>query len=142
MKMIYHIAVALSLTAIASAKLYTDDHAEQKKMWESFKVAHNRNYGTMEEETSRFNYFLENLRMADIRTEQERKAGGTAIHGVTKFSDLSQAEFEAQYLTVNMDKKNKAPVGTMTGVKPLSGKAQLTDWTGIYTTPVKDQVIF
>ena len=37
---------------------------------------------TIEEETHRFGIFIENLKIADERTEKEKKAGGTATHGI------------------------------------------------------------
>jgi len=110
-------------------------------MWETFKNEYNRKYTTMEEEAQRFGFFLENLKNADIRNENERKAGGTALHGITKFSDVSQAEFAARYLTA--DPSMKTPISQrenlMTNLKPPSATAGLVDWTGKYTTPVKNQ---
>lgn len=38
------------------------------------------------------------MEIADKRNAAESTSGGTAIHGVTKFSDLSQNEFEQTYL--------------------------------------------
>lgn len=111
-------------------------------MWETFKVEHHRIYETMEEETMRFNNFLENLKVADLRNEMERKNGGTATHGITKFSDLSQSEFAAKYLRADLSMKS--PVAqrenVVSNLKPPSATAGLVDWTGIYTTPVKNQV--
>ena len=68
-------------------------------MWEEFKSAHSRNYATMEEETMRFGFFLENLKIVDERNEAEAAAGGSAVHGITKFSDMSQMEFEKKMLS-------------------------------------------
>ena len=141
--MIYQTVVALAVLASASAVLYTSDPTHQKHMWETFKNEYNRKYTTMEEEAQRFGFFLENLKNADIRNENERKAGGTALHGITKFSDVSQAEFAARYLTA--DPSMKTPISQrenlMTNLKPPSATAGLVDWTGKYTTPVKNQVI-
>ena len=61
----------------------------------------------METESRRFTIFLENLKMADRRNELELANGGSAVHGITNFSDLSQAEFESRYLTA--DEKMKSP---------------------------------
>jgi hypothetical protein len=139
--MIYPVVVALAIAATASAKLYVSDHTQQKYMWETFKKEHGRNYATMEEETQRFGFFMENMKVADLRNEKEAKNGGTAIHGVTRFSDLSQAEFESRYLTADVRMKEKSADTGFTGKKPLETTATVVDWTGIYTTPVKDQVI-
>jgi C1A family cysteine protease len=136
--MIYQLVVTLAVVAVASAKLYPSDPTSQKYMWESFKKTHQRTYTTMEEETRRFAIFLENLKMADHRNAQELKAGGSAQHGVTRFSDLSQSEFESQFLTADISKKSK-DVAVAKIDRPVDTTAGLVDWTGIYTTPVKDQ---
>jgi hypothetical protein len=137
--MIYSLVVALAVAATVSAKLYVSDHVQQKLLWESFKVEHHRKYETMEEESQRFGFFLENLKMADLRNEQERRRGGTAVFGVTQFSDLSQAEFESRYLTSQIPSNYEKSEGEMPDVK-LRGDVGLVDWTGVYTTPVKNQV--
>lgn len=142
--MIYQTAVALTMIASASAMLYTSDPVHQKHMWETFKQEYNRSYETMEEESQRFANFLETLKIADLRNEKERKNGGTAIHGINKFADLSQSEFASKYLTADLSKRT--PIAQrehlMTDLKPPSATMGLVDWTGIYTTPVKDQVSF
>lgn len=64
--------------------------------------------------------------------------GGSARHGITKFADLTQAEFESMYLdsrtASHMRKMNatrvEAPRGTTTGA---------VDYTASQTTAVKDQ---
>jgi C1A family cysteine protease len=108
-------------------------------MWESFKREHGHNFSTMEEETRRFGHFLENLKMADNRNDAERKAGGSAVHGVTKFSHLSQVEFESTVLTANKALRSKVNRKVDTTVRKLDTTADVVDWTGIYTTPVKNQ---
>ncbi len=139
--MIYQIVVALAVAASASASLFTTDVTSQRHMWETFKREHNRSYGSMEEETVRFANFLENLKVADLRNVNERKAGGTAVHGITKFADLSQAEFAKGYLTADVSMKKAKPANPSSDFKPPSATAGLVDWTGVYTTPIKDQVI-
>jgi C1A family cysteine protease len=90
----------------------------------------------MEEEIKRFNYFLENLKMADLRNDAEARNGGNAIHGITKFSDLSQSEFESIYLKADVSMKAKDIEVAQITTAPT---ATLVDWTGVYTTPVKNQ---
>lgn len=136
--MIYQIVVAIALAASASAKLFPDDPTHQKYLWESFKREFKREYSTMEEETHRFALFLENLKQADYRNMLEQRAGGSAVHGVTSFSDLSQSEFESRYLTADVSKKTAdAEVATIS--RAVDTSAGLIDWTGKFTTPVKDQ---
>jgi len=136
--MIYPIVAALAFAASASAKLYTEDNSQQKYMWESFKRDHSRSYATMEEENQRFGHFLENLKVADLRNLKEKKAGGSASHGITKFSDLSQAEFESRFLLADKSKKEKNPTVMCDVAAPTSTTEM--DWSGVLTTPVKDQV--
>ena len=139
--MIYQLVAAITLAASVSATLYSKDVTVQKYMWEAFKMEYNRKYSTAEVEAQKFANFLENLKLADTRNENERKAGGTAIHGITKFSDLSQAEFSKFYL--GSDPNMKGPkTNVMSDLPPPKANAALVDWTGIYTTAVKDQVSF
>ncbi|KAJ1435606.1 hypothetical protein B484DRAFT_445987, partial [Ochromonadaceae sp. CCMP2298] len=136
--MIYQTVLALALAATGSATLFTKEAAHAKYMWEAFKSEYRREYQTMEEETQRFGFFFDNMKAADERNEAELKAGGSAVHGITKFSDLSQAEFRSRYLTADIKMKTdkKQPPAT---TKPPKTDAGLVDWTGIYTTPLKDQ---
>ncbi len=136
--MIYQTVVALAVVAGASAELFQEDHSHQKYMWESFKNEHSRNYATMEEETQRFAIFLENLKVADMRNAAEEKNKGGAIHGITKFSDLSQAEFESRFLTADASSRTNDSVAVELDIKPDT-TAALKDWSGVLTTPVKDQ---
>jgi len=137
--MIYQLVVALAVVAAASAKMFPEDPIQQKYMWESFKREHGHNFSTMEEESRRFGHFLENLRMADNRNDAEKKAGGSASHGVTKFSHMSQVEFESSLLTadVSMHSKENRVVDTI--ARKLDTTAGLVSWVGTFTTPVKNQ---
>eukprot|EP00600_Ochromonadales_sp_CCMP1393_P018111 CAMPEP_0175035452 /NCGR_PEP_ID=MMETSP0005-20121125/23221_1 /TAXON_ID=420556 /ORGANISM="Ochromonas sp., Strain CCMP1393" /LENGTH=393 /DNA_ID=CAMNT_0016296499 /DNA_START=18 /DNA_END=1199 /DNA_ORIENTATION=+ len=136
--MIYQIVFALTLAATGSAKFYTEDTTHQKYMWEAFKSEYGRDYASMDEENKRFGHFIENMKAVDERNAAERKNGGSAVHGITIFSDLSQAEFEARYLTADVKQKSGLRPAPHT-TKPPKADAGLVDWTGIYTTPVKNQ---
>ncbi len=136
--MIYPVIVALSLAAVGSATLHSEDHVQQKSMFESFKMNFGKRYETMEEESRRFYLFVENLKVADARNAAEKKAGGSAVHGITKFTDMSQVEFETNYLlsdpTMRSEKRNiaaKLP-------EPVTTTGEV-NWAGTLTTAVKDQ---
>jgi len=135
--MIYTLAV-LGTLLVASNALYVDNEEHQKYMWDSFKREHGKSYSSMEEEMSRFSHFVTNLKIADHRNLQEKLAGGSAVHGITKFSDMSQEEFEARYLradpTLKSADRKMAKITT-----PPKKDLGLVDWTGTYTTPIKDQ---
>ena len=78
--------------------------------------------------------------MADQRNALEIQNGGSAVHGITKFSDLDQVEFERTML--KSDISMKKGVGALvhdvsTLVEAAAGSS--VDWSGKLTTPVKDQ---
>lgn len=134
--MIYQTVVAAAIVASVSGSVFYSDETNQKYLWENYKRDFGKSYSTMDEETQRFSHFLENLKMADLRNIAEIKAGGSAAHGITRLSDLSQSEFEQNYLKSDATmRSNSIPVAEV--------KANLTvsvvDWSGILTTPVKDQ---
>lgn len=95
-------------------------------------------YSTSEEEKERFTHFKTFLSKVDERNEKERAQGGTAIHGVTLFSDLSAKEFKERYLgyvpsPTNLSNAREAVV------EDFKGSLTSVDWTDIYTTSVKNQ---
>jgi C1A family cysteine protease len=105
-------------------------------MWKSFKQEYNRQYD-QEEEPKRFSVFLENLKIIDERN----KAEGQTIHGINKFSDLSQEEFRDRLLGSIPDRSAHAGKAVLTDadIEPYHGASSLVDWSGVFTTPVKDQ---
>ena len=70
--------------------------------------------------------------------EEEKEAGGSARHGVTRFADLTQEEFEAMYLdsrtSKNIRQRNATVIAT-----PRGQTSGAVDYTGSQTTAVKDQ---
>lgn len=114
------------------------DNSLYKYAFDSFKKQYKKQYSSDEEEGARLINFIQNLKIADARNVNERKAKGRANHGVTKFSDLSQAEFEAKFLTA--DPKLKSTTKTRVELAAPDLTADYVDWTGVYTTPVKNQV--
>jgi len=94
LKMIYAILALLAVAASAvTPTLYTEDVSVQKAMFDKFKLTYKRSYSSKEEESTKFSIFMENMKVADARNIADAKAGGTAVHGVTKYSDLTQEEF-------------------------------------------------
>ena len=130
------IVLALALLAgSASSTLYSTRTEANKYAFEQFKAEYGRSYETSEEEESRFGIFVDNLKLADARNVAEQ---GSASHGITKFMDVSAAEFKRTHLNyVPVQDLNR----TYADVEPLpTGVDALIDWTGVLTTPVKDQV--
>jgi len=122
----------------SSAKIFSSDESVQQYMWKAFKADWGKSYSNEAEDSKRFEIFLENLLLIDERNAAEAKAGGSAIHGITRFSDLSLLEFKKKYLGSNPKLRIKDRE-VVTISKPPSAELDLVDWTGIYTTPVKDQ---
>jgi len=107
-------------------------------MWDSYKRDFNKQYESSVEEQTRFKHFFANMKVADERNRMEQLNNGTAVHGVTRFSDLSQQEFESRYLrTLPSAETLKLPISEFNG--DPSSTLGLIDWTGKYTTAVKDQ---
>lgn len=105
-----------------------------KELWEQFKKDFHRSYSE-EEETTRWRNFQETLQLIADRNAAEISAGGTSVHGITKFADMSQQEFQQKYLAV-LGKNANAKKSTK---KIYTGSESSVDWTGVYTTAVKDQ---
>jgi C1A family cysteine protease len=104
-------------------------------MWTNFKAEHGKSYATMEEEMERFTVFVANLKIIDARN-----AVDTAQHGITKFADITTEEFKNRYTNYVPDAARLANRTMDTTIEALpEGVDALVDWTGKYTTPVKDQ---
>jgi cathepsin F len=68
-------------------------HLSAEDQWKDFKMAHRKVYSKVEERY-RFRVFKNNL----ILAHKYQEANPQAKYGVTKFSDLSPAEFKSRYL--------------------------------------------
>lgn len=133
------VAVVLALAlGVANANLFTLDGDKQQYMWHSFKREFGKTYETEAEEKQRFEIFIANLALIDERNARERHAGGSAVHGITKFMDLSAEEFSERFLLSRPT--GKPSNATRAHVPPLApGTTVSKDWSGVLTTPVKDQ---
>ena len=95
-------------------------------------------YSTGAEEEERFTHFKNFLGAVDARNDKERSQGGSAVHGVTLFSDLSSKEFKAQYLGY-LPPASGMSKATAAVVEPFTGTTTSVNWAGTYTTAVKNQ---
>lgn len=108
-------------------------HAEHH--FSSFKARFGKSYGSVEEHDYRFGVFKANLRRAKIH----QKLDPSAEHGVTKFSDLTPAEFRRNFLGLKRlrlpSDAQKAPI------LPTNDLPTDFDWRDHgAVTGVKDQV--
>jgi C1A family cysteine protease len=113
--------------------VFTENASQQKFLWEQFKQEYRKTYDA-NEEPKRFQIFLENLKVVDERNKLDN------VHGITKFSDLSQEEFEAHYLGSKPSSKkvNDSLRSTVDHIPSTVGDSTVS-WVGKYTTPVKNQ---
>lgn len=124
---------SMSLDEIDSRIKYsTLDDDTTIDLFEEFKLKYNKSYATIEEATLRYNYFNRFLELID-----ERNGNDTyAVHGITKFADLSEEEFRKISLGYKpADNSNAKIVYT----NHYEGDATYINWSDVYTTPVKDQ---
>ena len=128
------------IATVSSSSLHSNDEKFLQFQFNEFKNSFNKRYDTVEEETKRFRIFVENLKIIDERNLEERNNNGTALHGITKFTDISTEEFKQRYLGVDITKpmKNENAIRVELNKVPADG-AGLVDWSGVLTTPVKDQ---
>ncbi|XP_059813682.1 cathepsin F-like [Hypanus sabinus] len=98
------VATQLVPSRCSSLAVLPDDEEDEEMFqmrsdFEEFKVAYNKSYTGEEEENRRFQIFVENMKKAQIFEEDDK---GTAEHGVTKFSDMTDEEFNQFYLNPAM----------------------------------------
>ena len=125
--MIFPLIVALTLL-LCTVSLYITDIDEQHRLFGEFKTRFGKSY-TPAEETVKLGTFLENLKLADARNQAEQKIGGSAIHGITQFSDLTLTEFTETYLKL----KKPDAITHRKAARAVSQQANiqaLVDWTG------------
>jgi C1A family cysteine protease len=131
------LALALLPAAFAApgvATHYTTDPAVQKQKFEAFKTEFAKKYETPGLEAKAFNSFVENLKLID-----ERNKVDTAEHGLTKFSDMSQSEFEANLLTYFPPSMTEEEMAARDRKIESKKTSNAMDWAGVLTTDVKDQ---
>ena len=117
----------------------------QRKLFEEFQTDFGKAYKGNKEEKSRLQHFKDFLVMVDERNALEAAAGTDGLHGITKFADLSQGEFEEMYLGSfkMIAEKNLVDTGALEGEVPTTGFTRTADaakdWQGTYVTGVNDQ---
>jgi Papain family cysteine protease len=78
---------------------------------------------------------------ADKLNAEARAKNSTAVFGITVFSDMSQQEFQSQYLSLEMPERSSLKRFKTESVEkyiPYTGSRTSMDWRNM-TTPIKDQ---
>jgi Cathepsin propeptide inhibitor domain (I29) len=113
---------------------------EVEMLFGDFKEKFSKAYEHEEEEKTRLHNFKKFLSKVDERNQKERALGGSAVHGVTKFSDLSNEEFRAGYLGYKRPTGKEAGKKNYADIEEYTGEETRVDWTDMYTTGVASQV--
>lgn len=130
------LATALCAGAVSAATTLSSSSPETlKDLFESFKADHRVFYSTMDEEMHRFGVFVNNLRLIDQRNEKN----DGSVHGITRFSDLTQEEFENTFLDKHVSSKIRGNNATIVEVARYTGEATSADYVNTQTTAIKDQ---
>lgn len=137
--MLYQTVLLASMAASATAAVPETPIENIKMMFDQFKADFQKKYNSAEEEESRFQNFVQTVRTIRQRNQAEEAKGGSASHGITRFSDLSAEEFKSRYLTYTPMPSAERSNATSAKVPKYEGADSLVDWAGVYTTPVKDQ---
>jgi C1A family cysteine protease len=127
------------ILALASAKVFYEEKNMQLYQWAQFKATWNKVYRERDEDERRFQIFLSNLKLIDERNALESQANGTAIHGINVFSDISREEFAKRYLNLDATQASKSNAVRVEVEGLKASDSANVDWSGVYTTPVKDQ---
>ncbi|XP_052890247.1 uncharacterized protein LOC128298534 [Anopheles moucheti] len=130
---------AVKRRSVRSLKIDDDEHV--RRQFNKFKHHHRRQYASSMEHEMRFNIFRNNLFKIDQLNKFER---GTAKYGVTKFADMTVAEYRAHTgLVVPKQQHNnhiKNPVATQEDVTDVGDLPTSFDWRDQgAVTEVKDQ---
>ena len=118
------------------SQLHDDEVSE---LFHNFKSTYQKVYLDEDEETNKLTHFKNYLSRVDERNQKEKEAGGTAVHGLTKFADMSHDEFKEKMLGYRKP-EGKMSVKNVATVEKYTGSLKKVDWRGIYTAgDVRDQ---
>jgi len=119
------------LAAIAAVALYNYESAPATYSFEQYKADYQKLYSREGEEAYRKTIFLRNIVKI---AEHNANSANTYQTGVNQFTDLTEAEFQAIYLTLNVPQRN---------IEVLSGEVTPNadiDWQAAgKVSPVKNQ---
>ena len=118
------------------SQLHEDEVTE---LFHNFKSTYKKEYVDEDEESNKLKHFKNYLSRVDERNQKEKEAGGTAVHGLTKFADMSHDEFKEKMLGYRKP-EGKMSVKNLATVEKYTGSLKKVDWRGIYTAgDVRDQ---
>lgn len=141
---ILFISSLLFVDHVQSQITVAQDDLAMKQRFDNLMEEYKKVYTTQEEYDYRLSIFKTNNGQYAIRNTVEKGAGGSAVFGATKFFDLTNEEFLTKVLQPNRLLKPNIkfpynPMLTESSLIASESAVTMRDWTGIYTTPVRDQ---
>ena len=121
----------------SSAGTFTVQLDDQKQLFDEFALKYGKMYSSESEYASRFEIFKKNLAVMQLRAAEEKASGGLVVHGITKFADLSQEEFES-LLKLTPPAKNKMQENYVPAQLEATSVTS-SDWRNSYVTAIKSQ---
>ncbi len=119
---------------------YNDlDEDSKAQLFDEFRSKFAREYVSQDEQDTKYENFKQFLAKIDERNEAEAKSGGSAKHGVTIFSDLTETEFKENYLGYKEQSSDIKKLRQKKTVPVYTGEKTTVDWSEVLTTAVKDQ---
>jgi len=123
------------MAAVAAVLLLSARPSTQEVSFEQWKIQHSKVYSSPQEERFRERIFRRNAAKVDAHNADKTQ---TYEMGINQFTDMTQEEFAAQYLTLKVNRKyeNEHPMLGMT----QGGLQANIDWVAAgKVTPVKNQ---
>ena len=90
----FTLAVSALVASVANALSDEGTNFLLAERFESFKAEHGREYESEDEHNKRFEIFVQNVEEISRKNAELRKLGHDEVHGITRFADHSQEEFE------------------------------------------------
>jgi C1A family cysteine protease len=131
-----------SLDQLPSDTVFSDvSDTDQTHIFSLYQRKFSKVYTSDEEYDSRLSTFKSRLATIDSKNVAEKVRGGSARHGITKYSDLSLDELKASLSNARPNQSQKQDVGVAltAKVEKYKGSDTAKDWSGVLTTPIIDQ---
>ena len=122
--------------SLQNAEESVKDENYLKQTFDEFVTKYGKEYGSDSEYFRRYEIFKKNLAIIDMRNAKENANGGLAVHGVTKFTDYTEDEFNG-LLKLTLPPPSESENNSEPEFKATS--ATFSDWRQTYVTAVKDQ---
>jgi len=120
------------------------DNVQVQNAFERFQTVFKKSYSSVNEKAKRLEVFSQNLKEIVARNAA-RQSDADATFGITKFTDMTNAEFKAKILIkepikVDMEKVKQQKLSPKAVHKPSNALPATFDWRSKKcVTPVKDQ---